>query len=149
MEKWYDMRTQDVDVTTSIQVALHNSQVRLLAYHYPTPNHQTASKKSIPFLQAAIPIKLGSCLWMIQKSCLVWPSCDLITAIIRRRIELTCCWMSALGKASNSWVKAVCRSSVLIRWFFLTRWPNSSLADQEIRQATEKRQRHFVTETVV
>ena len=48
MQKWYDMRTQDVvEITTRIQIALHYNQVRLLATHYSTPNNQTASTKSI------------------------------------------------------------------------------------------------------
>ena len=54
MEKWYDVRTQDVfDITTSIQIVLHYNQVRLLATHYPT---QTI--KSIHFQHAAIRITI-------------------------------------------------------------------------------------------
>ena len=57
MEKWYGMRTQDVvDITISIIVTLY--QVRLLATHYPIPNHQTAPTNSIPFQHTTVPITL-------------------------------------------------------------------------------------------
>ena len=59
MEKWYDMRTQDVvDITMNIPIALHYNQVRLLATQYPIQNHQNAPTKSIPFQHAGLRIML-------------------------------------------------------------------------------------------